>query len=176
MNEVEQKQKCAGCEHCKIWYDKDNYTMRLSCMASGTKQGRTITWRSYPTYEKVHGIMVKTKDTIESISEEFENYASRRLSPSWCIKRKEKQNMSNLNNTSEESLKEVTEGKNYDLVTDLSQKLNLLKGYEVGYSNPKKGIFIINKEGTNYVVNVNPILKDDMSLKEAMHEFGYLFR
>ena len=83
----EQKQRCFGCEYCKIWYDSANYTMRLSCMASKSKQGKTITWACYPTYTKEHGILVQTKDTIESITERFTDYAKRRLSQYWFKKR-----------------------------------------------------------------------------------------
>lgn len=39
---------------------------------------------------------------------------------------------------------------NYNLVTDLSQKINQLKGYEVTYSNPRCGKMIINKDGYNF--------------------------
>jgi hypothetical protein len=58
-------------------------------MASKSKQGKTITWTSYPTYTKEHGIFVQTEDTIESITAEFNDYAKRRLSPFWCKKRKQ---------------------------------------------------------------------------------------
>lgn len=78
---------CENCEYCKIWYDKDYYTMRMSCTAA-SKRGKTITWKSYPTYEKIMGITVKTKDTIETIENEFRDYAKRRLAPTWCKYRK----------------------------------------------------------------------------------------
>ena len=82
-----KRQTCEGCKYCKIWYDKDEYTMRLSCTAS-SQHGKTITWSCYPTYKLCNGSMVQTEDTIESITERFQDYAKRRLSPSWCIYRK----------------------------------------------------------------------------------------
>lgn len=78
---------CHNCKYCKIWYDKDTSTMRMSCMKK-TWQGRTITWSSYPTFTNQNGIMVQTEDTKESIVKEFEEHAKRRLAPSWCEYRK----------------------------------------------------------------------------------------
>lgn len=83
---------CFGCPNCKIWYDKDNYTMRMSCTASKSKNGKTITWKSYPLYEMKNGFLVQTKDTIDSITDEFIDYSKRRLSPYWCKFRRETNN------------------------------------------------------------------------------------
>ena len=78
---------CHNCKYCKIWYDKESYTMRLSCTKT-SERGKTITWKSYPIYTMQNGIFVKTNDTIETITKEFEDYAKRRLSPFWCFYRK----------------------------------------------------------------------------------------
>ena len=78
-----EKITCYECPNCKIWYDEESYTMRLSCTQT-SEHGKTITWASYPTYTRENGIFVKTKDTIESITEKFTDYAKRRLAPSWC--------------------------------------------------------------------------------------------
>ena len=102
----EQKQKCYGCEHCKIWYDEANYTMRLSCMNSKSKQGKTITWASYPTYIMKNGEFVQTEETIESLTKEFMDYAKRRLSPFWCKKRKQTKEEKQMKMSNEE-LKEI---------------------------------------------------------------------
>ena len=85
--ETKECVRCCNCKYCKIWYDKDHYTMRISCTKT-SEHGKTITWKSYPTYERRNGIMVSTKDTIESITKEFEDYSKRRLAPSWCHYRK----------------------------------------------------------------------------------------
>lgn len=85
--ETKEKVRCCNCGYCKIWYDKDHYTMRMSCTKT-SDHGKTITWKSYPIYEKQNGILMPTKDTEESITKEFEDYAKRRLAPSWCEYRK----------------------------------------------------------------------------------------
>lgn len=80
---METKQICYNCKHCKIWYDEDSYTMRMSCMQK-SKRGKTITWKSYPLYLTRNGAIIPTDDTIDSITEEFIDYSKRRLSPKWC--------------------------------------------------------------------------------------------
>lgn len=62
---------------------------------------------------------------------------------------------------------------NYNLVTDLSQKINQLKGYEVTYSNPRCGKMIINKDGYNYIVEAIPAGKG--SIEDAMKQYRYIF-
>lgn len=76
----------------------------------------------------------------------------------------------------EEELKEM-QSKNYDLVHDMATKLNSHKGYEVGYANPKRGIMIVNYNGQNFLVDIEPIsTKGEPTLKNAMDEYEYLFR
>lgn len=66
---------------------------------------------------------------------------------------------------------------NYSLVTDMAVKLNELKSYEVGYSNPGKGRMIINYKGSNYLVEIKPIdTAGEPTLENAMKEYGYIFR
>ena len=47
--------------------------------------------------------------------------------------------MSKLNINVPVDVTKQLESKNYEIITDMSQKLNFMKGYDVGYSNPKKG-------------------------------------
>lgn len=65
------------------------------------------------------------------------------------------------------------ESANYNLVTDLSQKINQLKGYEVAYSNPGCGKMIINKDGYNYIVEAIPAGKG--SIQDAIKQYRYIF-
>ena len=71
--------------------------------------------------------------------------------------------------------KDEIEACNYALVTDMAMKLNLLKRYEAGYSNPRKGKMIVNKDGVNYIIEITPIL-EDLSFEEAIKTHSYLFR
>lgn len=71
----------------------------------------------------------------------------------------------------------VAQSQNYDLVHDMATKLNNMKGYEVGYANPKKGIMIVNFNGQNFLVDIEPIAtKGEPTLENAMDEYNYLFR
>ena len=64
---------------------------------------------------------------------------------------------------------------NHELITDLSAKVNLMKGYEVGYGNPKNGKMIINKDGVNYLITVEPLLNyNGKSLDEVIHDFNHV--
>jgi len=63
---------------------------------------------------------------------------------------------------------------NYTLINDLARKIEDLKGYAVGYGNPRKGKMIINHNGMNYVVDVEPIGEGDLS--DIMKEYDYIFR
>lgn len=66
--------------------------------------------------------------------------------------------------------------KNYDLVTDMAPLLNKMKGYEVGYSNPRKGKMIVNFNGVNYLIDIEPIgTKGEPTLENAMHEYSFVF-
>ena len=81
------KVTCYRCPHRKIWYDANNYTMRLSCTCT-SKRGKCVTYSSYPTYRSIKPL-VQTEDTIESITQEFIDYSKRRLAPLWCPIRKD---------------------------------------------------------------------------------------
>lgn len=71
---------------------------------------------------------------------------------------------------------EVMQAK-YDLVHDMATRLNALKGYETGYANPRKGKLIVNYNGQNYLVEVEPIFtQGDSTIENAMKEYSYLFR
>ena len=85
--------------------------------------------------------------------------------------------MDRLNRFNEQELEQRLD-LNYSFVTGFARIVNQLKGYEVGYSSPKKGKMIINHEGQNYIVDVEPIVDPDgkeLSLAEAMKRFGYIF-
>lgn len=83
--------------------------------------------------------------------------------------------MNRENRFSPEELKEVRKH-NYELVTDMTRKLQNLKWYEVGYSNPRKGKMIVNFNGQNYLVDVEPInTRGDGSLENAMREYNFVF-
>lgn len=75
---------------------------------------------------------------------------------------------------SDEELK--MQSMNYEFITNTSAHLNHLKGYEVGYSNPRKGLMIVNFNGQNYLVNVKPVGKENTPLSNAMKEYQYLFK
>lgn len=77
---------CHNCEYCKIRYDKDTY-FRLLCTKK-SKHGKTITWKSFPTFPYQNVLMIQTEDPIESLIKIFEDYAKRRLAPYWCEYRK----------------------------------------------------------------------------------------
>ena len=88
---MEQKQTCYRCPYCKAWYDKENYTVRLSCTNTKRKRGKTITWKCYPLYNMKDGLLIQTEDTIESISKELLERVKNKLSPKWCKFRIEKE-------------------------------------------------------------------------------------
>lgn len=68
-------------------------------------------------------------------------------------------------------------GKNYDFVVNTANILNKMKGYEVGYSNPRKGKMIVNYNGVNYMVDIEPIgTKGEPTLGNAMKEYGFIFK
>ena len=76
----------------------------------------------------------------------------------------------------EEELKEM-QSKNYDLVHDMATKLNSHKGYEVGYANPRKGKMIINYNGQNFLVDIEPITTvGEPTIENAMKEYNHIFK
>ena len=71
----------------------------------------------------------------------------------------------------------AAQSKNYDLVHDMATKLNNMKGYEAGYANPRKGVMIVNYNGQNFLVDIEPIVtKGKPTLETAMDEYCYLLR
>lgn len=74
---------------------------------------------------------------------------------------------------SEEDLK-IAGSYNFNLVGDLCGKINNLKGYDTAYGNPHDGKIIINKDGMNYFVDIEPIREGD--LMEFMKTHQYLIR
>lgn len=61
-----------------------------------------------------------------------------------------------------------------NLVTDMAKKLNDLKGFEAGYGNPKKGKMIVNHNGVNFIIRVEPVQCG--SIEDAMKEYDFIFR
>lgn len=83
--------------------------------------------------------------------------------------------MERENRFSSEELKE-SRNKNYNLITDMSQKLNTLKGYNTAYTNPEKGKMIVDFNGQLFLVDVEPItcMKEN-TLENAMREYNHMF-
>lgn len=66
--------------------------------------------------------------------------------------------------------------KNYNLVTDMAQKLNTLKGYDTAYTNPQKGKMIVDFNGQLYMVDIEPIgTIGENTLRNAMKEYKFMF-
>ena len=66
---------------------------------------------------------------------------------------------------------------NYNLVQDMSRKLNDLKGFEVGHQDPSLGKMIVNHNGQNFILEatpIHPVFGD--SLEAAMQEYKYIFK
>lgn len=63
---------------------------------------------------------------------------------------------------------------NFNLVGDLCSKINNLKGYDTAYGDPHDGKIIINKDGVNYFVDIEPICEGD--IMEFMKNHKYLIR
>lgn len=65
----------------------------------------------------------------------------------------------------------------YELMCDMNNKFNSLKGYEAACGNPKKGKMIINFNGKLFFVDVKPIQTiGELTLENAIEEFDYMFR
>ena len=66
---------------------------------------------------------------------------------------------------------------NYDIVTRTSDMLNKIKGYEVGYTNPRKGRMIVNFRGENFLIDISHLSVNigENTLDNAMKEYNYLF-
>lgn len=83
--------------------------------------------------------------------------------------------MTRENRFSPEGLEEFRT-KNYNLITDMAQKLNNLKGYDTAYTNPQKGKMIVNFEGQLYMLDVEPIgTMKEPTLRNAMKEYNFMF-
>lgn len=61
----------------------------------------------------------------------------------------------------------------YNMVQDMSQALNMIKDFEAGYRDPRKGKMIINHKGVNYLVEVTPI--DELPLVDSLRINDYMF-
>ena len=83
--------------------------------------------------------------------------------------------MERENRFSPEGLKELRD-KNCELITDLAQKINNLKGYDTAYTNPKKGKMLINHNGQLFIVDVELIgCMGENTLSNAMKEYKFMF-
>ncbi len=61
----------------------------------------------------------------------------------------------------------------YNMVQDMSQALNMIKDFEAGYRDPRKGKMIVNHKGVNYLVDVTPI--DELPLVDSLRINDYMF-
>lgn len=67
--------------------------------------------------------------------------------------------------------------KKYDLVHKMAGAMNMMKDFEVGYSNPRLGKMIVNHNGQNFLVTIDTLeTSGDPTLENAMNEHGYLFK
>ena len=63
----------------------------------------------------------------------------------------------------------------YNVVTDTFKFFNMIKDYEVGYSNPRSGKLIVNKGGQNFLFSIEPLETNDGTLHTAMEQYHYVF-
>lgn len=61
----------------------------------------------------------------------------------------------------------------YNMVQDMSQALNMIKDFEAGYRDPRKGKMIVNHKGVNYFVEITPI--DELPLVDSLRVNDYMF-
>lgn len=66
--------------------------------------------------------------------------------------------------------------RSYNLVIKVAEKLQQMKGFETAYSNPKKGVLIINLDGQNFLIEASPILEQDVPLMDAVNKYKYMFK
>lgn len=57
--------------------------------------------------------------------------------------------------------KDMAEKANYEIITDLSKKINEFKGYDSSYTNPRTGRMIVSRDGVNFYVTFEPICTTD---------------
>lgn len=70
---------CHNCQYCKIWYDKENYCMRLSCTKSSEKS-KSITYEIVPYFTEDS----ECEKAKNSAIEKLKDFSKRRLAPIWC--------------------------------------------------------------------------------------------
>ncbi len=64
----------------------------------------------------------------------------------------------------------------YSLVTDLAEKVNILKGYEMAYTSPASGMLIISHGGVNYLITAEALSKtDDVDIGDELSRNKYRF-
>lgn len=63
---------------------------------------------------------------------------------------------------------------NYELVTDLAAKINMLKDYEAGYFNPRSGVMVVNYNGTIFAIEARVL--PELTIEDAIKNNNYLFR
>lgn len=62
------------------------------------------------------------------------------------------------------------------IAIDIAGILNRIKEYRAGYSNSKSGKIIINKDGQNFLLSIEPIETKEDTLESAIKEYRYLIK
>ena len=74
-----------------------------------------------------------------------------------------------------------TDDRNYDVTIKVGDVLNDIKGFEIARGEPRTGNMIIRYKGTSYLLNISPLLKEevekdykDADFHEIVDKFSYL--
>ena len=55
----------------------------------------------------------------------------------------------------------MSDNRNVNITNKVFEVLNNTKNFEVALSNPQKGILIVNYQGTNFYLNIEPMFNDN---------------
>lgn len=65
---------------------------------------------------------------------------------------------------------------NYDLITDMAQKVNNLKGFDTAYCLPSAGMMILSHKGVNFLIEATPLSRtEDISIGDEMANNKFKF-
>lgn len=77
---------------------------------------------------------------------------------------------------SQEAKKEISK-RNHDAIRRLFEVLNLVKGFEVSYSNPSSGTMLLSIDGKACLMDISQLLNaDDMLFSEQVKDYQYLLK
>ena len=70
--------------------------------------------------------------------------------------------------------------RNYDVTNKIFSILNEVKGFDVGFSNPRMGKIIVRYKDTDFYMDIKPIYPDlgkpnEKSFEEVMRENHHIF-